>query len=283
MLLVAQLTITMSASDNDAANRVDVITEAQDIGFVWNEFQENNVKDWGELALYYSLMHRKAGQYYETWYNRIGLPVTVVTSVVAMLQFATISNTCSGDGNNTTDWVNILSGLLAVIAACLSGAHNFLGLHERFQQHFAAMAAYDALFMEVVEQLAYPRVRRYNVKAFIRYIKQTLRNLKKIAPDIPERLLEDVDVVRKEHRPIQINPMRTTTASTDPVEVVNAPHVVIPIQEEPSGNDDDDGVQPAQDDLQDEFALEIKRRREMRENAEKSFYADKLENIGNVK
>lgn len=237
-----------------SGENVDITVQADDVDFQWNDEQETNVKEWGQTSISYAVMHNKAGQYYQTWHKRLGIPVILSSTVAAFVQLSTISpNSCSGN----EIWVNILAGILTMAVAALSSIQTFYGLQERYQQHFSATTAYDMLHMEIKEQLAYERARRYNVRSFIRYIKQTLKTLKKVAPDIPvhiqEAYIRDIDSVL-EHKPLQVNDGKK----------------ISDVKNDDAKNDD-------VVDWQDEFTLELKRRREEKQQKEITYYLQSVE------
>lgn len=239
--------------------------------FEWTDVQERNVAQWGDTALSYAMMHNKTGRHYEKWYKRMGLPVLILTSIISTLEFVTAANSCD------TAWINILAGLLAMICAALSAAHNFLGFQERYQKHYAVSVEYDALYMEIAEQLSYYRQQRVNVRVFIRNMMRVLKTLKKSAPDIPEHILDKF--IKDVDRVIDTKPIRINVESAAPLPL--SPSII----ERKKGNDKDDNDNRNDNDndkdnddtfeMQDEFATEMARRRDEQKKAQSEYYLNK--------
>jgi len=196
----------------------------------------------------------------------MGLPVLVLTSIISTLEFATAANSCD------TAWVNILAGLLAMVCAALSAAHNFLGFQERYQKHYAVSVEYDSLYMEIAEQLSYYREQRINVRVFIRNMMRILKTLKKSAPDIPEHILDKF--IKDVDRVIDTKPIRINT------EYVPRGLPSLPSTERKMETTTSDSLQPDNNeddsfDMQDEFATEMARRREEQKKAQSEYYLNK--------
>lgn len=170
-----------------------------DLKYEWNAEQEKQVRVWGEMALIYHIMHNKTARYYDRYYKYFNTISTVLMGVVSIIEFVTITQSFF--------WIKVISGFLSGASFIIMRIQNSHKYHEKVRRHNWAMAEYDSLYMEIVEQLGYNRSRRSNVRAMIRMIKKTLKTLKRVAPDIPEyiqdKYIQDIDHALK-HSPIHI-------------------------------------------------------------------------------
>ena len=173
--------------------------QSSDLDYKWNSEQEQQVKNWGEMALTYHIMHSKTARYYQRKYNYLNTASTILVGLVSIIEFVTVTQSFF--------WIKIISGVLSGISFILMRIQNSYKYHERSRRHSWAMTEYDSLYMEIVEQLNYTRDRRMNVRVMMRMIKKTLKALKRVSPDIPEHIqdkyVQDVGYAL-EHFPIRI-------------------------------------------------------------------------------
>jgi len=86
--------------------------------------------------------HYAAAELYSARNLKLGIPVTVATSIVATSIFATLS-TSTNDPKNV--WVSVITGTLSIGAAILSGLQTFLRYSEVSAEHRRAAVGYESL------------------------------------------------------------------------------------------------------------------------------------------
>ena len=102
----------------------------------------NQAKQYQIDATYHGRAHYKAADIASQWQNRLGIPVVVITSIVATSIFATISS------NPAVVW-KLAAGLLSVLAAVLSALQTFFKFSKVAETHRSAGASYGAVRREL--------------------------------------------------------------------------------------------------------------------------------------
>jgi hypothetical protein len=135
--------------------------------------------------------------------RRMGIPVTVATTLVGTSIFATLS---SPDQNYA---LRIGTGLLSLAAAVLSALHTLFNFAETVTQHRAAAADYevvrhdlDAFILALASRLTEEGAEQagVDIKA-LREISTRLDDVAKRAPTVPDRIYDTVQT-RVATRPI---------------------------------------------------------------------------------
>lgn len=215
----------------------------QDVGFEWNDSHETLLKKWQERSENYGQLHDLAGKQFSRWNSWLGLPTKLLLVLIATIEFSQLSTI------NNSDWSFYFNGFVALLSLLFETAQDYLGWTVRSTKHFSAAAIYDKLAMNIETELCHPRDKRTNVRAFLRYSKNTLQNLKETAPDIPSAVLTlYVTKVQQEDEKAKIKEI--------------LPPVVITVPTVPPTVPDESMEDNPDTDLQDEFANEMQRKLE---------------------
>jgi hypothetical protein len=102
----------------------DILTKAE-------QFQNLSIKK--------TNAHYAAAEIFARRHLKLGIPVTVATSVVATSIFATLTQ------DTKTLWVSLVTGTLSIGAAILSGLQTFLRYSDLSEQHRRAAVAYESI------------------------------------------------------------------------------------------------------------------------------------------
>ncbi|MFM7512454.1 MAG: SLATT domain-containing protein [Cyanobium sp.] len=122
--------------------------------------------------------HYEAAKAFELMNYWLGIPSIVLSTVLGTSIFATL-----GESVNTN--IQILFGLVSVLAAILTGLQTFLKFSERAEKHRAIAARYGSLRREI-EELAY--LGQGITKEMITPLRESIDRLAEEAPNIPERI-----------------------------------------------------------------------------------------------
>lgn len=242
--------------------------------YMWNQTHEQTAVNWSEMVQYYSVMHRKAGEYYDTLHQRFGLPIIVLSGVVGTVEFASLAQ----DGCDRT-WVNIFAGFLSLLGVIFGVMYNQLKYDERSLRHTRASNEYESLHYFILEQLSYYRTDRLNVRAFFRSVRERLKILKKIAPDVPftirDKYIRDLDKA--------LIPIKPTVAQ-EPGSHLQRPaeeqqeskRNVRDVKIDVNSNDPDDLFED-ETSIQDEFATMMKKKLDERRQQIENYHIRRLE------
>ncbi|MBD2023793.1 SLATT domain-containing protein [Leptolyngbya sp. FACHB-711] len=122
--------------------------------------------------------HYEAAKAFERMNYWLGIPSVMLSTVLGTSIFATI-----GESVNTN--VQILFGLVSVVAAVLTGLQTFLRFSERSEKHRAIAARYGSLRREIEELSA---VGENFTREMITPLRESIDRLAEEAPNVPERI-----------------------------------------------------------------------------------------------
>lgn len=119
----------------------------------------------------------------------LGVPVTILTSLVGTSLFATLEKT------QTDPKFRLAIAMISVLAAVLAGLQTFLRFSERAEKHRSAGARYGALRrdIEVMQAAGAPFD-----PAQIETLKEKMNSLSTDAPEIPPRIWSKTEASLKE-------------------------------------------------------------------------------------
>lgn len=234
----------------------------QDLGFEWNDQHEELVKKWQERSEHYSKLHNMAGKQFSTLNSWLGLPTKLCLSLIASIEFSQLTNV------ESAGWSFYFNGVVALLTLALETAQDYLGFAPRAAKHYSAANIYEKLAMNIEMELCNPREKRVNVRAFMRRAKQTLQDVKETAPDIPTRILDGYlkDMETQPPASFKVTQMVRTSDQPPPVQNV-VPSLDPQVQEvkiNMNGIDPQPGPTDIENDLQDEFALEMQRKLQLK-------------------
>ena len=222
----------------DRKNSNAVIVQVQDVGFTWNTKHDELLTKWKTYCQYYSKLHDLSAERFTKYHNWVGIPTKFLLSLIVVIEFHELSSQqCA---NN---WNFYFNGFVALSSIGFETVRDFLAWSTRSTKHLAASATYDKLNMNIELELCHPFENRTNVRAFMRHVKATMQGLKESSPSIPNDIqnqyIENFNFDRENH------------SKELPEEKNNTNFEEIDSQES---------------DLQDEFAAEMQRRLEIKQN-----------------
>jgi hypothetical protein len=91
------------------------------------------------LSIKKAIAHYAAAELYSRRHLRLGVPVTIATSMVATSIFATLSQDAQ------IRWLSVATGVLSIGAAVLSGLQTFLRYSDLSGEHRRAAVAYESV------------------------------------------------------------------------------------------------------------------------------------------
>jgi hypothetical protein len=183
--------------DDDSPSNFSHLIEAAREGAPessWDYRKEKLIKRWGRISYYKKNMHYVAGKQFEQWNKYLGVPNIILSVVVGTSLFGTSGLSIDTDSSK---YVMLIAGLIALIGAALSGVHQFLDFGGLAQKHIQASTIYDNIVYTIQMELAFPREERENPIAFISAIKTTIQNSERACPSIPmsihKKFIKDSD------------------------------------------------------------------------------------------
>lgn len=139
---------------------------------------EELLGDWYRRLRFAQFVHYEAAKEFDRMNYWLGIPVIVLSTFVGTSVFANI-------GKEVEPRVQILVGLVSVIAATLASLQTFLKYSERAEKHRVAASKYGALRRELEEILA---VAEEITRETITPLRQRIDKLAEEAPHVPDKI-----------------------------------------------------------------------------------------------
>jgi hypothetical protein len=136
------------------------------------------LENWYHRVRESQLSHYEAANIFESMNYWLGIPSIILSTILGTSIFATL-------GKSVDIIVQILFGLVSVIAAVLTGLQTFLRFSERSEKHRTIAARYGSLRRQIEELLS---LEDSITKEVITPLRESIDRLAEEAPNIPERI-----------------------------------------------------------------------------------------------
>lgn len=141
---------------------------------------EKLLKEQGEQAESYSILHNLAYEKYQFRSNIINIPVIVLSSVIGL---ATGMNIQSDD-------MYIILSVGSIFVSVIKSIDSYFQLQKRSEGHRICSLQFSQIFKKIQIELSLQRDMRTNPKDMLTLIKTDLKNLFDIAPLIDEDIID---------------------------------------------------------------------------------------------
>lgn len=157
----------------------------------WNEVNEQNVKNLGELCMAYKWMYTKSSKYYSNLHLRLVIASMVLNALVSSLLL--IHNQFSLDYLET---LNILISFIELIFLIILQQAQY---DELSGDYVTFASKYSSLVSNIRKQLSIKREEREYSKDYITWINTSYEELFDIAPPLKEWVIKKYKLIAKEH------------------------------------------------------------------------------------
>jgi hypothetical protein len=147
----------------------------------WNDAVERLIKGIGEKALSMSWLHNKSEKRYKYLNNYLAIPSIILSSVTGAGSIG-----FGSEGN-----ISYIMGGLSLLVSILSTLNSYFVFAQRSTEHKIAAVQYSKLYLTISIELALPRLKRMNVKDFLKVISQECQRLNEIQPQIPDIVIKE--------------------------------------------------------------------------------------------
>lgn len=156
-----------------------------DIQNSWTKTQEQLLRRWHKFALGQYWKHLESAKYCNTVDKWLGIPAVGATAVTGTALFITFEQDSGCDGNVI---IQLLLGVVIIMAALLSAIQQFLRLSELAEKHRNSSGRYQNFANSIESELVMPRDQRLNGKIFLKQAQKRLGELLDICPEVPDRI-----------------------------------------------------------------------------------------------
>jgi hypothetical protein len=165
---------------------------------MWDDANEKLLQNWGHKAQYYRILNEQAAALYKRRERWFGIPLIILGSVTTSTLFVSF-------GTQQDIYVNVVSAVLSMSFTLLTALGKFLNYSELTHIYSDSANKYDALVMDIQEQLSIPRLSRQDPSTFSSQVKTTMRQLKQTI-SVPSYVLQKyIDNVDRHFRQMGID------------------------------------------------------------------------------
>ena len=162
--------------------------EPPDKKIEWTTAIETLIKAQGEKALSYSWLHTRAEKRYSWINNYLAIPSIIISTVTGV---GTVGFGSIGD-------ISYIMGGLAIIVSILGTLNSYFSFAKRSEAHRITAVNYSKLYLQISIELALPRLKRMNVKDFLKVVSEQIQRLNEIQPQIPDVVIRDYQLKFKD-------------------------------------------------------------------------------------
>ncbi|WP_432980484.1 SLATT domain-containing protein [Dactylosporangium sp. CA-233914] len=154
--------------------------------------EASNNSDWANFDVVIAAWYRRARESQMTHYlaaNRsahlsrwLGVPSVLLSAAAGTTLFASLQK------DDTSSWMRLAAGLVAVVAAALTALQTFLNSDDRAAKHRTAAAAYGAIRREIEQHQVIRPQSREQATSILEGLRKRLDEIAGTAPDVPDRL-----------------------------------------------------------------------------------------------
>lgn len=165
---------------------------------MWDDSNEKLLQNWGHKAQYYRVLNEQAAALYKRRERWFGIPLIILGSVTTSTLFVSF-------GTQQDVYVNGVSAVMSMSFTLLTALGKFLNYSELTHIYSDSANKYDALVMDIQEQLSIPRSARQDPSTFSSQVKTTMRQLKQTI-SVPSYVLQKyIDNVDRHFRQMGID------------------------------------------------------------------------------
>tara|TARA_Y100000389_G_C17430684_1_gene502386 strand:+ start:1072 stop:1758 length:687 start_codon:yes stop_codon:yes gene_type:complete len=151
----------------------------------WNEYHEELLINWAQMAKTYSIMHSLCANHYAKIDKLLGIPVIILGAITASSIFGTTNYT-----ENDQIYLNYINGGLALIITVLTGVNKFLGSSEKRIKHQTASFKYTSISMNIDTMLSFSKKnRKKNAQEFIKDQKRKILEIRENCPEVIPKIM----------------------------------------------------------------------------------------------
>lgn len=187
----ATSTTTNQPEDNESTNNIYRAMDVLDTLYhekneeSWTNDQEAILNSWAETAALYRSLHLNAYEYYSFINNIITYPVILLSALLGMSGFATITNEKPTTTEITIAYISAVSNFIVALLTSIMKVKKY---SEKSENHLTASINYIKFYREIKLELVLDRGSRAYSIDFCRNIKHKFNTLTTNSPTIPKHI-----------------------------------------------------------------------------------------------
>jgi hypothetical protein len=161
----------------------------------WTEHTENLVKEWGEKAGVYRILHSRSARRYRFWSYVITIPCIAFSTIAGSLQFMVAGGQSQGGSGEVEvvgihdQYLTLIVGIMNLIIAFMTSINQFLKLQEKAESHRVSSTSFGMYYRLISCELAFDRDSRQNADEFTLTAKKQYDSILENSPEISGTVL----------------------------------------------------------------------------------------------
>lgn len=156
---------------------------------VWSNSLDCLLKEWKKQITSRLTIHNKLARKFSKRNYILGVPVIILTAITATGILATFEDCdCSNKNSTRCDvvpWVRVVTGILAILSASLSGIQTFVNYQKKSEENKTAFNGYSRLKRKIEVTLGLPYASREDAVFTLREIRKEYDLVADAAPTVP--------------------------------------------------------------------------------------------------
>jgi len=174
----------MTSSSSTTSHGDDAPTFHTEKPYQWKEKQEYKLKEYGDHAKCFYVMHDHAFKKFQSLNTWFSIPVIIISTATGAASFTI-------PGMNGKENVMIyIAGCLNLISAILATISNFIGCAQKMEGHKVAALSWSKLIDNIKIELGKDKLDRIDANEYIKYCESEYNRIKESSPPIPSDIVK---------------------------------------------------------------------------------------------
>ena len=155
-------------------------------GLEWTNELEQYLKDIGEKAMGYSILHKDCEAFFSKKAVMIDIPSIVLSTLAGTLSIGSAEIFANIPAN-----ANLIIGGISICVGVIQTINSYFGSTKRAENHRISNLQFGKLFRFIQIELSLPRSQRIRVNDLMKIIREQYERLMEMSPLIPTHILDD--------------------------------------------------------------------------------------------
>jgi len=146
---------------------------------VYTDEIESLIKGIGEKALALSWLHTRSGKRYSYLNNYLAIPAIILSTVTG----------AGSIGFGGIVEASYIFGVVSILVSVISTLNSYFDFAKRGESHRITSVNYNKLYLQISIELSLPRLKRINVKDFMKNVAEQIVRLNELQPIVPDVII----------------------------------------------------------------------------------------------
>jgi len=156
---------------------------------VYTDEIESLIKGIGEKALALSWLHTRSGKRYSYLNNYLAIPAIILSTVTG----------AGSIGFGGIVEASYIFGGVSILVSVISTLNSYFDFAKRGEAHRITSVNYNKLYLQISIELSLPRLKRINVKDFMKNVAEQIVRLNEVQPTVPDVVILEFKRTFKEY------------------------------------------------------------------------------------